>query len=96
MSIIQKNLRLFNYEIKNNLSIIFLFFLLLSCSESNNTCEKSFQILENPRLDVIADDLADLRAKIANGNGTQEDSQKIYRLQAEEDAIWKNSTNTCR
>jgi hypothetical protein len=53
-------------------------------------------MLKNPRLDVIADKLANLRAKVANGNGTQEDSQMIYQLQEEENQIWRAATSACK
>ncbi len=72
--------------------IIFIF----GCSGQNGTCEESWKILKNPRLDVIADDLSNIRAKIASGAGTQEDYEKMSQLQSEEDAIWKSAENACR
>ena len=68
---------------------------ILGCSDSSDPCAKSWQMLKNPRLDVIADNIANLRAKIASGNGTKEDSQRIYRLQEEENQIWNAATAAC-
>lgn len=70
--------------------------ILAGCSDSSDPCAKSWQMLKNPRLDVIADELANLRAKIASGNGTQEDHEKIYRLQDEENQIWNRAISACR
>jgi len=70
--------------------------LLSGCSDSSDPCARSWEMLKNPRLDVIADKLANLRAKVANGNGTQEDSQMIYQLQEEENQIWRAATSACK
>ncbi len=53
-------------------------------------------MLKNPRLDVIADELADLNVKIASGKANQEDSQKIYRLKQEENKIWNDAISACK
>ena len=78
--------------------IIFLLLniMISSCSKSSEECPESWRILENPRLDVIADDLANLKAKVSNGNGVEEDYRKITQLEAEEDAIWNAAKNSCR
>lgn len=81
-----------------------IFFLLtfllaltgIGCSDSNDPCAKSWQMLKNPRLDVIADDLANLRAKVSNGQATQSDGLRIQQLQEEENRIWQNATSICK
>ena len=70
--------------------------ILFGCTDSNDPCAKSWQMLKNPRLDVIADELANLRAKISNGNGTQEDHEKVKRLQDEESQIWTRAISACK
>jgi hypothetical protein len=77
-------------------AILFSFLPLLGCSDSSDPCAKSWQMLKNPRLDAIADEVANLNAKIASGRGTQEDSQKIYQLKQEEDRIWNRAISSCR
>jgi hypothetical protein len=77
-------------------SLLIISSALGGCTDSSEPCAKSWKMLKNPRLDVIADDLANLRAKIASGNGTQEDSQKVQLLQDEEKQIWKEATALCR
>jgi PBP1b-binding outer membrane lipoprotein LpoB len=79
-------------------SIIFLLptLFFVGCSESNDPCAKSWQMLKNPRLDVIADDLANLRAKVSNGQATQSDGLRIQQLQEEENRIWQNATIVCK
>lgn len=82
--------------------IIFSLIILLpilnfiGCSDSNDPCAKSWQMLKNPRLDVIADDLANLRAKVSNGQATQSDGLRIQQLQEEENRIWQNATSICK
>ena len=69
---------------------------IIGFSEQSDPCAKSWQILKDPRLDVIADNIANLKAKISSGNGTQSDSQEIYRLKEEEKRIWDSASNACK
>ena len=70
--------------------------VLVGCNDSNDPCAQSWQMLKNPRLDVVANELANLRAKIAGGNGTQEDHEKVKRLEKEEAQIWNQAISACR
>lgn len=82
-----------------NMKCIVLLFLttmlMIGCSDQLEPCAKSWKLLKNPCLDFIADRTADLKAKIANGYGSQEDSQEIYRLQQEENKIWDKAKRAC-
>ena len=53
-------------------------------------------MLKNPRLDTIADETANLQARVASGRGSEQDAQQIQKLKREEDQIWANATNLCR
>ena len=53
-------------------------------------------MLKNPRLDTIADEIANLNTKISSGRGTDQDAQQIQKLKREEDLIWANATRACR
>ena len=76
--------------------LVLLILVLGGCSDSSDPCAKSWQMLKNPRLDVIADDLANLRARTASGYGAPDDFQRIKQLQDEENQIWKAAKNLCR
>ena len=67
--------------------ILLITIMISACSKSSGECAESWRILENPRLNVIADDLANLKAKVSNGNGVKEYYLKIAQLEKEEDAI---------
>jgi hypothetical protein len=78
------------------LCLSFAAIFLVSCSDSSDPCVKSWQMLKNPRLDTIADETANLQARVASGRGSEQDAQQIQKLKREEDQIWANATNLCR
>ena len=69
--------------------IVLLLIALTKCSEHNSSC---IDALKNPRLDFIADTIADIKAK---SDLTDEDYKYIKQLQNEEDAIWRSAQNGC-
>ena len=68
--------------------IIFISF----CSKNADISSKCIDALKNPRLDFIADTIADIKAK---SDLTDEDYKYIKQLQNEEDAIWRSAQNGC-
>lgn len=81
---------------------LFLFVLYLVNTAINHwtgnyldPCKESWKILANPRLDEIADTIADINAKFENGIGTERDAQLLRRLKEEEDKIWRSAMQKC-
>jgi hypothetical protein len=72
--------------------LIILVGTLLSCGQKD-PCSDAFEQLKNPRLDFIADTIADVKAK---GDLTKEDMLYIKQLQDEEDAIWRSAEAACK
>ena len=66
--------------------------LLVGCTKSTDNSSKCIDALKNPRLDFIADTIADIKAK---SDLTDEDYKYIKQLQNEEDAIWRSAQNGC-
>ena len=66
--------------------------ILSSCSENEDHSSTCIDALKNPRLDFIADTIADIKAK---SELTEEDYKYIKQLQDEEDAIWRSAEHGC-
>ena len=66
--------------------------ILLSCSESQNHSSTCIDALKNPRLDFIADTIANIKAK---SELTEKDYMYIKQLQDEEEAIWRSAEHGC-
>ena len=66
--------------------LIILMMLLIGCSKSTDNSSACIDALKNPRLDFIANTIADIKAK---PNLTDEDYKYIKQLQEEENAIWR-------
>ena len=75
------------------MKIIFIVLVLIAltkCSEHNSS--SCVDALKNPRLDFIADTIADIKAK---PDLTDEDYKYIKQLQDEENAIWRSAEHGC-
>jgi hypothetical protein len=71
--------------------LIILVGTLVSCGQKD-PCSDALEQLKNPRLDFIADTIADIKAK---GDLTEEDILYIKQLQEEEDSIWRSAEGAC-
>ena len=65
---------------------------LIGCTKSSDNFSSCRDALKNPRLDFIADTIADIKAK---PDLTDEDYKYIKQLQDEENAIWSSAQSGC-
>jgi hypothetical protein len=72
--------------------LIILMMLLIGCSKSTDNSSTCIDALKNPRLDFIADTIADIKAK---PDLSEEDYKYIKQLQDEENAIWRSAQSGC-
>jgi hypothetical protein len=75
------------------MKVVFLFFFIIvasSCSQHESSA--CLDKLKSPRLDFIADTIADIRAK---STITEDDYKYINQLQNEENAIWRSAESGC-
>jgi hypothetical protein len=73
------------------LLLIILIATLLSCGQKD-PCSVALDQFKNPRLDFIADTIADIKAK---GDLTEEDILYIKQLEEEEDSMWRAAEGEC-